>query len=111
MRAGNAEFLVEVDDQVAIPKEWPSSPQAPISGMSPGYEPIAAGKDIQRNFKEVQDVITECCNGLLVAIDQIPKPSKVTAEFGVKLGGEMGVPLITKITGEANFKITVEWQN
>ena len=36
-------------------------------------------------------------------------PDKVTLEFGLQLGGEAGVPFITKGTAEANVKITIEW--
>ena len=32
-------------------------------------------------------------------------------EFGVELGGEMGVPLITKGEARANFKVTLNWDD
>jgi hypothetical protein len=35
-------------------------------------------------------------------------PSKITAEFGIKLGGEGNV-YIVKTTGEASVKVTAEW--
>lgn len=38
----------------------------------------------------------------------IPDVSKVTLEFGIELGGEAGVPYITKGTVKSNLKITVE---
>jgi hypothetical protein len=33
---------------------------------------------------------------------------KVTLEFGIKVGGEAGIPYVTKGTAESNIKITVE---
>lgn len=33
---------------------------------------------------------------------------KVTLEFGIKVGGEAGIPYVTKGTAESNLKITVE---
>ncbi|MEB3216409.1 MAG: CU044_2847 family protein [Nostocales cyanobacterium 94392] len=33
---------------------------------------------------------------------------KVTLEFGIELGGEAGVPYVTKGTAKSNMKITVE---
>jgi len=33
---------------------------------------------------------------------------KVTLEFGLKVGGEAGVPYVTKGTAESNLKITVQ---
>lgn len=37
-------------------------------------------------------------------------PESVTLEFGLQLGGEAGVPFITKGTVQANVKVTVEWK-
>jgi hypothetical protein len=34
--------------------------------------------------------------------------NKVTLEFGVEVGGEAGVPYVTKGTAKSNLKITVE---
>ena len=33
---------------------------------------------------------------------------KVTLEFGIKVGGKMGVPFVTEGTAESNLKVTVE---
>ena len=33
---------------------------------------------------------------------------KVTLEFGIKVGGQVGVPYVTQGTAESNLKITVE---
>ena len=38
----------------------------------------------------------------------IPDVDKVTLEFGIELGGEAGVPYVTKGTIKSNLKITVE---
>jgi hypothetical protein len=47
-----------------------------------------------------------------VAVDAMRKltPGEVQIEFGIELGGEMGFPTITKVQGEANFKITLKWK-
>ena len=36
-------------------------------------------------------------------------PDKVALEFGLQLGGEAGVPFVTKGTAQANVKVTIEW--
>jgi hypothetical protein len=36
-------------------------------------------------------------------------PDKVTIEFGLQMGGEAGVPFVTKGTAQANVKVSVEW--
>ncbi|NEQ63537.1 MAG: hypothetical protein F6K53_42000 [Moorea sp. SIO4A1] len=38
----------------------------------------------------------------------IPNVNKVTLEFGIELGGEAGIPYVTKGTAKSNLKITVE---
>lgn len=38
----------------------------------------------------------------------IPSVDKVILEFGLELGGEAGIPYITKGTAKSNLKITVE---
>ena len=38
----------------------------------------------------------------------IPNVDKVTLEFGLELGGEAGIPYVTKGTAKSNLKITVE---
>lgn len=36
-------------------------------------------------------------------------PDSVTLEFGLQLGGEAGVPFVTKGTAQANVKVTIQW--
>lgn len=38
----------------------------------------------------------------------IPNVDKVTLEFGIELGGEAGIPYVTKGTAKSNLKVTVE---
>lgn len=37
-------------------------------------------------------------------------PGEVQMEFGIELGGELGIPTVTKVEGKANFKITLTWK-
>ena len=36
-------------------------------------------------------------------------PDKVALQFGLQLGGETGVPFVTKGSAQANVSVTVEW--
>ncbi|MEM1173025.1 MAG: CU044_2847 family protein [Cyanobacteria bacterium P01_H01_bin.35] len=38
----------------------------------------------------------------------IPNVEKVTLEFGIELGGETGIPYVTKGTAKSNLKVTVQ---
>ncbi len=39
----------------------------------------------------------------------IVMPNKILLEFGLQIGGETGVPFVTKGTAQANVKVSVEW--
>ncbi|NEP79363.1 MAG: hypothetical protein F6K17_01725 [Okeania sp. SIO3C4] len=39
---------------------------------------------------------------------RIPNVEKVTLEFGIELGGETGIPYVTKGTAKSNLKVTVQ---
>lgn len=38
------------------------------------------------------------------------RPGAVEIEFGVELGGQLGIPLVTKGEAKANFKVTLKWE-
>jgi hypothetical protein len=74
--------------------------------------------DIGERTKKFQQTLESTVNGyaamMLGTIKQGLKdsltPNKVTLEFGLQLGGEAGVPFVTKGTAEANVKVTIEWE-
>ena len=39
------------------------------------------------------------------------RPTSCTFEFGVNIGGEVGIPFITKGTAGAEFKVTIGWES
>lgn len=111
VKSGGVALLVETDDDVELPVH-----QVPVgkSGdadifIPKGAQEVVSVKDIKRDLGDVKDVIVACCNNLYSAVASIPTPQKFSVEFGIKLAGETGVPLLTKASGEANFKVTVEW--
>lgn len=107
MVSGGVTFLVEADETVAVPKSH--APARP-SGVPAGMDAVADMGQMARQFADVQGLIVTCCNSLYEALARVPNPEKVEVEFGVKLGGEAGVPMLTKATGEANFRVVVEWK-
>ena len=40
----------------------------------------------------------------------VAKPESIELEFGIQLGGETGVPFVTKGTAQANVKVGVTWK-
>ena len=72
--------------------------------------PSALQKQAVKNFQAIQTTIRAYTNYTLNAFKQvaIANVDKVTLEFGIKIGGETGIPYVTKGTAESNLKITVE---
>jgi len=66
---------------------------------------------LPEHFTRLGAVVDEVGRTFLARIEQMAKkPSSVGLEFGVDVGGEVGVPFITKGTMGANFKISVTWE-
>ncbi|MDZ8188545.1 MAG: CU044_2847 family protein [Nostoc sp. ChiSLP02] len=75
-----------------------------------GWDADAAQRQIVQNFQAIEGTIRAYTVYSLNAFKKIPVANidKVTLEFGIKVGGEAGIPYITKGTAESNLKITVE---
>jgi Trypsin-co-occurring domain 1 len=115
MQSGGVSFLVETDDDVVLPDRYArprSGPGGPVvnPGVPSGMQPVSGVDRLERQFAEVEQLILTCCNSLYATLARMPQPERVVVEFGVKLGGEVGVPMITKANGEANFRVSVEWK-
>ncbi len=68
---------------------------------------------IDKEFdKFIQNQIIEHCSILVGSFEELKKqavpPKKVTVEFGIQTNAEGNVYL-AKISAQANFKISVEW--
>ncbi|WP_320192512.1 CU044_2847 family protein [uncultured Desulfobacter sp.] len=63
-----------------------------------------------QKFKSIEGTIKTYTNHTLNAFREVAAANvdKVTLEFGIKVGGEAGIPYVTKGTAESNLKITVE---
>jgi hypothetical protein len=72
--------------------------------------PTQLQKQLAQNFQDIQKTIHAYTVYTLNAFKKvaIANVDKVTLEFGIELGGEAGVPYVTKGTAKSNLKITVE---
>ncbi len=75
-----------------------------------GWDADAAQKQIVQNFQAIEGTIRAYTVYSLNAFKKISVANidKVTLEFGIKVGGEAGIPYVTKGTAESNLKVTVE---
>ena len=67
-------------------------------------------KRMVQDFQAIQGTIRAYTVYTLNAFKKvaIANVDKVTLEFGIEVGGEAGVPYVTKGTAKSNLKITVE---
>jgi Trypsin-co-occurring domain 1 len=70
----------------------------------------AKGGELVPGVQGIDETIRTYTQYTLNALKQVAfaNVEKVTLEFGIKVGGEAGIPYITKGTAESNLKITVE---
>lgn len=63
-----------------------------------------------QSFKAIEGTIRTYTSYTMNAFKDMSTANveKVTLEFGLKVGGEAGVPYVTRGTAESNLKITVE---
>jgi hypothetical protein len=63
-----------------------------------------------QSFKAIEGTIRTYTSYTMNAFKDMSTANveRVTLEFGLKVGGEAGVPYVTRGTAESNLKITVE---
>ena len=97
-------IYVEATEDITVPMPPTGSP-AETTRTSKG-----ASAQVLRSFQAMQGTIRAYTHYTLNAFRSMAgaNVNKVTLEFGIKIGGEVGVPYVTKGTAESNLKITVE---
>ncbi|MGB3298619.1 MAG: CU044_2847 family protein [Phormidesmis sp.] len=77
------------------------------TGMSLQERGIA---NAAQSFKAIESTIRAYTTHTLSAFKNMPQGNvdRVTLQFGIRVGGEAGVPYVTKGTAESNLSITVE---
>ena len=61
--------------------------------------------------ESLNETIKSYCSSLVNAfesLEDVKKPNKITAEFGLKLSGDCKIYIVNS-AGEASLKITAEW--
>ena len=104
-------IYIEATNNVDAPPVITESPEGEEEALiDKGWNADAAQKQIVQNFQAIEGTIRAYTVYSLNAFKKIPVANidKVTLEFGIKVGGEAGIPYVTKGTAESNLKITVE---
>ncbi|MCP4689150.1 MAG: hypothetical protein GY859_13935 [Desulfobacterales bacterium] len=106
---------IELEDGAMIYIESTERVNAPDMGKRGGgaEEPLVAKgggmKSMVRKFESIEGTIRAYTTHALKAFknNAVDNVEKVTLEFGVKVGGEAGIPYVTKGSAESHMKITV----
>ncbi|MEH2322502.1 MAG: CU044_2847 family protein [Nostoc sp.] len=108
---GTIIYIEATDNVDAPPVSIEVSPEGEEKALiDKGWNADVAQKQIVQNFQAIEGTIRAYTVYSLNAFKKIPVANinKVTLEFGIKVGGEAGIPYVTKGTAESNLKITVE---
>jgi hypothetical protein len=79
------------------------------------------GEDIVNNFVKsekfhcliadtVKNYSSTILNSIKKGVDHLPTPESIALEFGIQIGGETGIPFITKGSAKANVTINILWK-
>jgi hypothetical protein len=83
--------------------------ESPLRGGVDGFASTTAD-----NVREVGQAIAKLCDDVMssvkASITEV-SPDELELSFGVSLGGEASIPLITKATSEATFTVRAVWRD
>jgi hypothetical protein len=108
---GTIIYIEATDNVDAPPVSIEVSPEGEEEALiDKGWNSDAAQKQVVQNFQAIEGTIRAYTVYTLNAFKRIAIADidKVTLEFGIKVGGEAGIPYITKGTAESNLKVTVQ---
>jgi hypothetical protein len=65
---------------------------------------------LKKGATQATDTIANICKYVRHELEKIESPQEFKVKFGIKFGGEAGVPYLTKGTGEASLEIEAVWK-
>jgi hypothetical protein len=95
------------------PKKGPSQLiMVEVDDGSAGLPRRATSQQVSAAALEFQTVLKPLSALSKAVVDALKStsPSELSVEFGIEVGGEIGIPIITKSTGKANFKVILKWK-
>jgi len=92
--------LVETDDEVSVPRS---------AAGTMGYQPSRRDSALRADLGRVQRTLQGFVDGAVGALRDVDADvERVTLEFGLGLGGEAGIPFVTKGKAEGALRVTVQ---
>ncbi|MEB3251104.1 MAG: CU044_2847 family protein [Cyanobacteriota bacterium] len=111
-----SEIYMEATENVVVSEGSRAEPQPETEttrtakGLTWGTAQSPAESAKALNFKALEGTIRTYTNCTMNAFKDLASANvnKVVLEFGLQVGGEAGVPYVTKGTASSNLRITVE---
>ncbi|MGD9409885.1 CU044_2847 family protein [Thiohalocapsa sp.] len=92
--------LVETDDEVSVPR-------SAMSAM--GYQRASREASLRADLTRVQETLRGFVDASVAGLKEVDADiERVTLQFGISLGGEVGMPFITKGDTCGALKVTVQ---
>lgn len=93
-------LLVETDDEVSVPR-------SAVSAM--GYQRAGREGSLRADLTRVQETLRGFVDASVNGLKEVDADiERVTLQFGISLGGEVGMPFITKGDTGGALKVTVQ---
>ncbi len=98
------------DEETELTREELGKQDKGLRDILQGKQPVLPQEQIAQNFQAIQGTIKAYTKYTLKAFQDIANANidKVTLEFGIKVGGKVGVPYVTEGSADSHLKITVE---
>lgn len=78
-----------------------------MAGNATNFREFA--REIKTDLQKELESMVAVAEAVLDSLKRL-RPNKAEVEFGVELGGEMVIPLVSKGEASANFKIRLKWR-
>lgn len=95
---GHAQFTIEVANRS----------ESPLRG-SDSFASTTAN-----NLRDIGVTIAKLCEDVMTTVREgttAASPDELELTFGISLGGEASIPLVTKATSEATFTVKAVWRD
>lgn len=102
-------IFVEADMDLSVPPQPEATAPHAENTLPDSLQPVSArlGKI---DFDDIVELVATCSTAFLDAMERLVSPDEASIEFGVKVAGELGVPILTKVSSEGTIKVTVKWK-
>jgi hypothetical protein len=103
-------IYLEATENVQSPSlETAEAEEKPVSGRGSSL-PSTSGQRILQNFQAIESTIRAYTQYTLRAFRDlaIANVDEVSLQFGIEIGGEAGIPYITRGQAKSNLNITVK---